>query len=75
MQQQKQKKPQRKHYNSFRLGDLFPEKPGIFPKDVEREYDDFIEDKKRQRKDAVVAWRRQRRNQMASNRSRKNEER
>ena len=47
------------HIAPFTLGELFPEKSGVFSKDVESEYDEFIRKRKHELKQAHISWKRQ----------------
>ena len=43
---------------TFTLGDVFPDKPGMFSKDVESAYDEFVRKRKLELKRAAVSWKR-----------------
>ncbi len=56
---------------SFALGDMFPEKPGIFSKDIESEYDEFIRKRRLELKRSAISWKRE--NSLKNNRKSREE--
>lgn len=56
---------------TFTLGDVFPDKPGMFSKDIESEYDEFVRKRKLELKRSAISWKRE--NSLKNNRKSREE--